>query len=203
MLAQLLDRLGEARQLSGVVVATSDQPDDDAIAQFCASGAIRCYRGPLDDVAERLARAAEWMGAEAFVRICGDSPLTDPALIDAIVELYAAAEVDLATNVQVRTFPRGLSVEVVRVEALRRARDIMEFGEEEHVTRVFYRRPREFRIVNMTSGHDWGEVHMSVDTAEEFALVERMLVAMGQAPGRYGLHELLALRERCLAEAVS
>jgi len=203
MLAHLLDRLAQARALSSVVVATSDRADDDPIAELCARGGVRCYRGQLDDVAERLAGAAEWMGAEAFVRICGDSPLTDPALVDAVVELYQGADIDLATNVQVRTFPKGLSVEAVRVAALRRAQRLMEPGEAEHVTQVFYRRPQDFRIANLTSGHDWGGVQMSIDTAEDFALAERMLAAIARSPARYGLGELLALRERCLADMVS
>jgi len=202
LLTHLIERLVETRALSSVVVATSDQVDDDPIAELCARGGVRCYRGPLDDVAERLARAAEWMGAEAFVRICGDSPLTDPALIDAVVELYRSADIELATNVQVRTFPKGLSVEAVRVAALRRAQRMMEPGEAEHVTQVFYRRPEEFRIANLTSGHDWGSVQMSIDTAQDFALAERMFAAMDGSSARYGLRELLALRERCLADVV-
>jgi len=41
-------------------------------------------------------------------------------------------------------------------------------------------------------------VNMSVDTSEDFALVERIIVAAKNRPVRCSVAELLALRERCL-----
>ena len=198
MLAWLLDRLTMARKLSGILVATSDQPGDDAISKFCAACGVTCFRGPLENVTERMLNAANSANAEAFVRISGDSPLSDPALIDAVVGLFKTAGPDLATNVCPRTFPKGFSVEAIRVEALERARTMLRPGEEEHVTQVFYRCPDNFKIANFASGHDWGVVNMSIDTSEDFALVERIIVAAKNRPVRCSVAELLALRERCL-----
>jgi spore coat polysaccharide biosynthesis protein SpsF len=201
MLGALVGRLMQASSISSILIATSDGTDDDAIADFCTTTRTDCFRGPLDDVAMRLADAAQQAGAPAFARFSGDSPFMDPDLVDAVVALFRRADVDLATNVQVRTFPKGQSVEVVRVDALRRAQAIMEPGEAEHVTPVFYRRPHDFRIANLTSGHDWGAIQMSVDTPEDFTLAERMMAAMRREPGRYDVARLVALRRRCLAEA--
>jgi len=201
MLGALIDRLTRTRSISAIVVATSDGPDDDAIADFCAKTRAACFRGPLDDVAARLADAAQRAGAMAFVRVSGDSPFMDPDLVDAVVDLFERQDVDLATNVQARTFPKGQSVEVVRLDALRRAQAMMAPGEAEHVTPVFYRRPHDFRIANLASGHDWGAIQMSVDTPQDWALAERMMAAMRREPGRWDVARLVALRERCLAEA--
>jgi spore coat polysaccharide biosynthesis protein SpsF (cytidylyltransferase family) len=200
MLAWLIERLGHARSVDVPVVATSQKPDDDPIDAFCTRAGVRCFRGPLDDVAERLASAAESAGAEAFVRVSGDSPLMSPQIVDDLVALYGATEVDLATNVQTRTFPKGLSVEVIRVAALRRAQKAMHAGEAEHVTSAFYRRPSDFRIVNLTSGGDWGAIQMSVDTAEDLVLAERMLASSNGLTGVHSVRELVALRARCAAE---
>jgi len=200
MLAWLIERLARARKVDTLTVATSHEADDDPINVFCRRSGVRCFRGPLDDVAGRLVAAAESVGADAFVRICADSPLMSPDVVDDLVALYGAVDVDLATNVQTRTFPKGLSVEVVRVAALRRARGMMEAGEAEHVTPVFYRRPGDFRVAGLTSGGDWGAVQMSVDTAEDLALAERMLVSSSGLANVHSVRELVALRERCLAE---
>lgn len=200
MLAHLIDRLKMANRVDDIVVATSTGTDDDAIAGLCGEMGIRCFRGPLDDVAERLARAAEERGATAFVRISGDSPLMCPGVIDAVIGLYEAQDVDLATNVQARTFPKGLSVEVIRVDALRRAQKMMRPGEAEHVTPPFYRHASEFRVVNLASGHDWGTIQMSVDTPEDFALTEKVLQDMGTSTAVLDVDGLIALRERCLGK---
>ena len=199
MLMLVLDRLKLAKRAGEIIVATSTAADDDSIARFCADIGVQCFRGPLDDVAERLARAAERAGAEAFVRVNGDSPLMSPAIVDAMIELYETQDVDLATNVQTRSFPRGQSAEVIRVAALRRAQKMMQAGEAEHVTPAFYRCVSDFRIVNLASGHDWGTIRMSVDTPEDFALAEKMVGEMGASTAVLAVEDLVALRERCMS----
>ncbi|MGB8182595.1 MAG: NTP transferase domain-containing protein [Stellaceae bacterium] len=199
MLAWLIERLAAARRLSGLAVATSDARDDDAVARYCDGAGVRCFRGPLDDTAERLARVSEALGAESFVRVSGDSPFMDPAIVDLVVAQFGDG-IDLASNVLKRTFPKGMSVEVVRLTALRRAQTMMRPGEAEHVTAVFYRRPEAFHIVGVESGRDWGGVQLAVDTEADFALASRVAAAMERGRS-YGLAELVALRAACLAGA--
>jgi spore coat polysaccharide biosynthesis protein SpsF len=197
MLAWVDERVRAARWATRVMVATSQDESDDPVAAFCRNHAIECFRGPLGDVAARLAAAARSAGAEAFVRVSADSPLMLPTIVDDVIDLFECARPDLATNVQLRTFPKGMSVEAIALEGLDRARAIMLPGEEEHVTPPFYRQPERFRIVNLTSGHDFGAVQLSVDSAEDFALAEAMLRA---GAASMSLADLVALRERCRAE---
>ncbi len=199
MLQWLIDHLRMAKRVDAIMVATSTEKDDDAIAAFCAGAGVHCFRGALLDVAGRLAAAANSVAAEEFVRISGDSPLMAPGVVDEVIALYESNEVDLATNVQKRTFPKGLSVETIRVAALERARKMMIANEAEHVTQVFYRCPQDFRIVNLESGHDWGSIQMSVDTPADFTLMEKVI---GAAAPTWVLSvaELVALRERSVAE---
>lgn len=176
MLQWIADRLSAIEGTGGVVIATSDQAHDDPIATWCREQKLRCFRGPLDDVAARLIGAARAEGADAFVRISGDSPLMDPALVDRALRLYTPAGVDLVTNVQVRSFPKGFSVEVIRIAALERmlashGRD----DDREHVTTVLYRNLQELRAVGFTSGEPFGEVQLSVDTDDDFRKAEWVL----------------------------
>jgi spore coat polysaccharide biosynthesis protein SpsF (cytidylyltransferase family) len=78
-------------RLDGIVLATSADPSDAATAEFAAARGISCYRGPLEDVAARLLQAGEAGRAGAIVRINGDSPLLDPALVDHPVGLFCKA----------------------------------------------------------------------------------------------------------------
>jgi spore coat polysaccharide biosynthesis protein SpsF (cytidylyltransferase family) len=165
-LAQLLDRLERARELDGIVVATSNEPDDDAVAAFCAERGTRCHRGPLDDVARRMADAAgDW---EAFVRVNGDSPLLDPALVDHGVRLYrASGDVDLVSNVWPRrSFPRGQSVEVVRTAVLRAALDELDADGREHVTLRLYDRSG-VRVLGFAAEHDASDRSLALDTPQD------------------------------------
>lgn len=198
LLARVLERLARASLVRGIVVATSTEPGDDAIAAFCSQHGLACQRGPLEDVAERLRGVASREGAPAFVRISGDSPLLDPALVDRAVRHYQAGDCDLVTNVLVRTFPKGQSVEVVRFAAFdRMCRSMSDPAQREHVTRGFYVQPAAFRIVSFTSGIDAGAVNLSVDTAEDFARVQRLIEACGDPLP--GWRELLDIERAAVA----
>jgi spore coat polysaccharide biosynthesis protein SpsF len=150
LLGYLLERLRRCREIAQTVVATSTDVSDDAVARYCEAQATRLYRGPLEDVLGRFVEVAESLDASALVRVSGDSPLMDPAIVDRAVSLYAAEGADLVTNVQVRSFPKGQSVEVISVDALRRAASQTDDAEDrEHVTRYFYRHPEQFRITKL------------------------------------------------------
>src|SRR5687768_4461759 len=137
-LAWLLDAVRNAEGLDGVVLATSDDSSDDALAEFAQRAEISCFRGPLQDVARRLLMAGDQHRADAIVRLNGDSPLMDPSLIDHAVRLFRGGNVDVVSNVRPRSFPKGESVEVIALRALRRAVERMSAEESERVTLRFY-----------------------------------------------------------------
>lgn len=180
MIQWVVDRLRQAGSLTNIVVATSGESSDDLICDYCNRQNISHYRGALHDVAGRFLRCAESENAEAFLRVSGDSPLIDPMLVDRAVALYMSTSCDLATNVQVRSFPKGQSVEVIRTEALAGAypyfADTSDF---EHVTRYFYLHPEQVSIESFSSRDPMGSVQLSVDTIEDLQAVELILQREG------------------------
>lgn len=167
-LAWLLERLAPFE----VVVATSDEPSDEPVADFCAERGVECFRGPLADVAARFAGVIERYRLDAFVRVNGDSPLLDPALVAQGIELFHAATPDLATNVFPRSFPSGQSVEVVDAEAFLAVRGEFDERDREHVTTFFYARPERFRIENFSAAMPYEGPSHAVDTAEDLARLD-------------------------------
>lgn len=195
----LLERLRRAQTLDAVVVATSTEPGDDAVAAHCAAAGVACHRGPHDDVALRLLEAAEAAGLDAFVRVNGDSPLLDQALVDRGVRLFRQGGRDLVTNVFPRSFPRGQSVEVISTATLRAALPRLAApGDREHVTAGLYRDPDALAIENFDAGPDGvgadgGEVRLVLDTTEDAELIQRVLSAMSRPHWTHGWTEVLAL----------
>src|SRR5271170_5714629 len=82
----LLERLAISRKIDCVVVATSVRKANDAIASFCAERAVKCFRGPEDDVLARTLGALDAVDAKTGVVVYGDGPLIDPAIVDGIVD---------------------------------------------------------------------------------------------------------------------
>jgi len=59
MLQYLLERVERCVELDQIVVATSTDSSDDPIESFCEERDVDCFRGPLDNVAERFREAAK------------------------------------------------------------------------------------------------------------------------------------------------
>jgi spore coat polysaccharide biosynthesis protein SpsF len=194
LLGWVVDRLAKASELSAVVVATSEESDDDPVAEFCRSEGVPCHRGPLDDVAGRVVGAAAANDLDVLVRISGDSPLIHPAVVDLGVARYRAGDADLVTNVFPRTFPPGQSVEVVATDLLRSWLGRMTTpSAREHVTISLYEAADELRIVNLVHPVDLSAVRMTVDTEEEALVAERVLAGLGSAHLGVGLDDLADL----------
>jgi spore coat polysaccharide biosynthesis protein SpsF len=179
----LLESLQRCTALSGVVLATSIDPSDDATAAYAAARALPCHRGSLDDVAGRLLAAARELRADAFVRVNGDSPLLDPRLVDEAVRLFFEGGADIVSNVHPRSFPKGQSVEVISIPAMQRAVNAMTTAHErEHVTPHFYARDGEFVIRSFQADAPRPEVQLSIDSPEDFARCEAILDSLDVPP---------------------
>ena len=147
MLQHVIERTRRARRIDALVVATSREPSDDPIAEFCGGLGVICARGSLHDVLDRFYQAASSQHASRVVRITADCPMIDPALIDETIRLLdedqEAGRVDFAANRLPppfgRSFPIGLDVEVCSFEALRRAwQEAKETFQREHVMPYLY-----------------------------------------------------------------
>ena len=194
MLMYLLERLGRGVGVDGMSVATSNLASDDPIAAFCGAHGIRCYRGELQNVAARLLAAAELNNADAFVRISADSPLLDRALVTRAVELYRGAVPDLVSNVVVRTFPKGQSVEVINTASLRAALPLFDSVDEyEHVTLHFYRNRKNFRVASFEADGDLSNLQLSVDTPEDLECVRGLVARFKRPHWNYGLDEIVGM----------
>lgn len=159
-----------------IVVATSAEASDDPLAAYVRALGIQVFRGPLDDVVERFRRCLTRHPCDWFFRICADSPLLDPRIMAAMVPLSGRPDVDIVTNVHPRTFPKGQSAELLRSGTFRRvAARRLTRHEREHVTPVYYGRPRSFGILNVASGRpSWSAARMDISTPEDLGRLERL-----------------------------
>lgn len=191
MLRFQLERLASA-QVDRLVVATSVEPGDDAVARLAAEAGVDVVRGPEDDVLGRFALVVETYQPEVLVRLTGDCPLSDPRLVEQVIEVHRAEGADYTSNLFPRSYPKGLDVEAVRPAALLEAATLARApGEREHVTPYLYRRPEQYRMANVSSGSDLGQEWWVVDTAEDLERV-RQIVAELDRPRDAGWREILA-----------
>jgi len=167
MLQRVFTRTSRAVTVTKTVFATTTDPSDDPVAEYCDFSGIPFTRGSLYDVLDRYYQAAAQAKADVVVRITADCPLIDSLLIDDAVnaiwgrfegmpdplplgslnrpalpdELAFAA--DFVCNRLPppwhRTYPIGLDVEVCTFAALKKAwQEAREPHHREHAMPFFY-----------------------------------------------------------------
>src|SRR5689334_8527825 len=87
MLAREIERLGRAKRIDKLVLATSEAPADAPLAQLAKRLSLTCYRGSLEDVLDRFYKAALAELPTYVVRLTGDCPLIDPVVVDQTISL--------------------------------------------------------------------------------------------------------------------
>lgn len=200
LLALMCARVKLAREPDTVVVATSVEPADDAIAELCASIGIACVRGDALDCLARHVQAGIALEADAVAKIPSDCPLIDPGVIDLVLRGYRdrLPACDYFGNLQPPSWPDGNDVEVMSLAALRTAAaEACDPFDREHTTPYLWSRPERFRSGNVRwpSGLDYSRRYRwVVDWEEDLALVRAICAALEPRYGlRFGVDEVLGL----------
>ena len=165
MLQRVFIRTSRAATVTETIFATTTDPSDDPVAEYCDFSGVPFTRGNLYDVLNRYYHTAAQAKADVVVRVTADCPIIDPLLIDDAVnaiwgrlegmpdpleslnrpllpdELAFAS--DFVCNRLPppfhRTYPIGLDVEVCTFAALQKAwKESTETFHREHVMPYFY-----------------------------------------------------------------
>jgi len=194
LLSYEVERIRRAKSVDEVVVATTTNPADDKIVEFCQKEHIPYFRGSEDDVLDRYYQAAKHHKVDVVIRITGDCPLIDPVEIDRVVDYFLKGGVDYISNTLELTYPRGLDVEVFSFSQLERVQKEAKRPEErEHVTPYFYRHPELFSLVCVKSPVDLSHHRWTVDTQEDFDLIARIIAALYPKNKAFSMHDILEL----------
>jgi spore coat polysaccharide biosynthesis protein SpsF len=194
MLQRVFIRTSRAVTISQTIFATTTDPSDDPVAEYCGFSGIPFTRGSLFDVLDRYYQTAKQAQADVVVRITADCPVIDPALIDDVVNTLLEGDYDFVCNrlppPWQRTYPIGLDVEACRFTALERAwKEAKEPHQREHVMPYFYEgvelsivnrqrsegvSPRGFKVALLNHPTDFGEYRWTVDTAEDLEFIRQV-----------------------------
>lgn len=187
VLGWVIDRLKKSELVHQIVVAT---PDPE-IAEYAYS--MNCWgyldTGDPNNVLGRYIKAANWSNAELVVRICGDSPLIDPKLVDNTIKGYVDNRVDISTNVLRRTYPKGMDVEVLHRNTLKRIQHLtIDPRYREHVTLFAYENPSLFKFCGLFGNNDYSYINTSVDTERD---LDKMRKIMSCISGDFGFLDVV------------
>lgn len=185
LLMWLVDRVRGSSRIDELVVATSDRPEDDPLAELCAKAGVGCFRGDLDDVLDRFYKAAASRNPERVVRLTADCPLMPAHIVDELVDYHDRGGYDYSCNALEPTLPDGLDAEIMTLPVLAAAwKEAKLPSEREHVTSFIYNRPERFKIGSLKYPQDRSALRWTVDEPEDLELVRA--IAEGLEPAKPG-----------------
>ncbi|MDP3396777.1 MAG: glycosyltransferase family protein [Methanoregula sp.] len=194
----LIERLGRARTLDQIIVATTDNKTDDPVEDLTKRLGVGCFRGSEDDVLDRVLKAAHKYNVDTIVEITGDCPLIDPELVDVLVGIFRNKSYDYVSNVLTRTYPRGLDTQVFSTKALEEVNRLTQDPvDHEHVSYYIHEHPETFRLYNLESDlpKKFWDIRLTVDTIEDFTLINAIFEELYPANPAFSTKDILALLE--------
>lgn len=171
MIEILLARLSRAKEVHEIVVATSTDERNLPLVEHVRKLGFSCVQGSENDVLDRYLQAAREHEADVLLRITGDCPLVDPALVDQCIRQFHTSPVDYLSNVDPPTYPDGLDIEVFTRQALEQAaRETSDPSDHEHVT-PYLRKSNKFKKGNLQNSEDLSALRWTVDEQADFDVV--------------------------------
>jgi spore coat polysaccharide biosynthesis protein SpsF len=199
LLARMVERIGMIQHQASIVIATSEGPEDDVIAQEAESLNVQCYRGSLGNLLDRHYQAAKFFNADVVVKIPADCPLIDPRIIDKALEYFFSnrQKFDYVSNQYPATYPDGNDVEIMTMACLKQAwENAGRPYDLEHTSPYIYENPLIFNIGNVTweTGLDYSMSHrFALDHPEDFYFIERVFKELYPVCNRFSCQDILNL----------
>jgi len=176
ILGYQIKRLKLAKLINKIVVATGDDHGNDHLAAYCRQIKILCFRGSEADVLTRFYRCARAFPAYPnIIRVTGDCPLIDPAVVDQVINLFNKSRAAYGTNTLPPTYPDGMDIEIFTRAALAEAyRQANLLSEREHVT-PYLRKNKKIKKVNLCAPANFSHFRLTVDNQDDFDVIKFLI----------------------------
>ena len=183
LLRHVYDAVASVLSQTQIVIATSEESSDDPIASYCDENSINNYRGSLNNVSERFIETARRNSFDYAMRINGDNLFVELTTVRKMIR-DAEESLDFYSNVPGRSFPFGMSVEMVQTDFYESLLPSINQSAkyQEHVTLSLYEHPeigRRKYYQNEEFPAASG-IHLSIDTPQDAEIAQCMLKQLPQ-----------------------
>lgn len=148
----LLERVASFKNEIQIILATTENPNDDKIVKIANNHGVKVFRGSESDVLSRFINAAEKYDTKKIIRICGDNPFLSRKYLYELINYIKQSFADYISFITEDCIPSikthfGLWAEYITLDALKRIQDVTtEPIYHEHVTNYAYSHPNLFSL---------------------------------------------------------
>lgn len=196
----ILKRLTSNIENDKIVLATSDNPNNDVLEEISRHYGVFCYRGSENDVLQRFIDAANATRTDKIIRVCADNPFLDINSLKTLVEKFSNTECDylgFSTSTGWPTIKThyGFWAEAVTLKALEKASAMTnESLYHEHVTNFIYGNPEKFnvnfiKIPIEIEEHD--DIRLTIDTKIDFDIQKEIFENIYKTNESFDLNDVV------------
>lgn len=193
LLWHLIDRLRRVEGLETIVLATTADPLNDPMVEFAAREGIAAVRAEMeDDLAHRIAMAFEIANTKWLLKVGGDCPLIDPAVLTCMAQRAIADHGDFISNRVKWSFPLGLSADVLSRRATIWCDENLRKPEDRELFALYIRdHPDMFRVISIENDRDLSHHTWTVDTPEDVTFMSGVFAALYREGQVFGMNDVL------------
>jgi len=171
-----IKRLQRSKTVKKIFLCTTKKKEDDKFVHICKKHNIELFRGSEKNVLKRFIDCAKQNSIRTIVRITADCPLIDTDILDKCLKIHLKKNLDYTSNILELSFPDGLDVEIVNLEALIKSKNlrIKDLNNKEHVT-SFIRKSKLFKKYNLKSSKNYSSRRWTLDNKDDLTYIKKIV----------------------------
>ena len=179
MIWHVINRVKKIKSIEQIALITTRKNSDKILLKIANENGIFGFAGDVHDLLNRHYQCALKINADPIIRITSDCPLTDPKLVEKILDFYLNNDYDYVSNVIKPSYPDGLDVEIFSFSALKNAvKNAKLMSEREHVSPYFMKNPEKFKIYNVENKKNLSHLRWTVDQIEDIKFIRKIYSRM-------------------------
>ena len=171
LIIRLTERVQQAKIPTEVIWCTSTHSQDDPLEKLASEHGISCFRGSELDVMSRFINVAEQRKASTVVRVTGDNPLTDPIMMDVMIQAHLKKGVEYTFT---EDLPVGTRPEIIDLDMLKRCHQLLQGPDSSEYMTWMLNRPDQFRTLKISANIleiKRPEIILTVDVEDDLRVV--------------------------------
>jgi spore coat polysaccharide biosynthesis protein SpsF len=173
----LIERLKKIKNLSKIVLSTTNNEIDNELIKIAKKNRIGFYRGSEENVLERVIKSAEKYSADAILQVSGDCPLIDYSLVNDQIEMFKVNNPDISTPYWFN-FPGGVCAPIIKLSALHKSlKNSKTISDYEHVTNYIFNNQKKFKILYFLAQKDYKypKLEFILDNYDDFLFLKNVM----------------------------
>jgi spore coat polysaccharide biosynthesis protein SpsF len=174
LIVRLVERVGQAKIPSNIILCTSTNTQDDALEELANKYGITCFRGSELDVMSRFIEVIDKEKASIIVRVTGDNPLTDPVMMDFMLAKHIENDSEYTYT---DDLPVGTRSEIICANMLKKCYKLLQDPNSSEYMTWMLNRPDHFKVLHVPApvgAINRPEILLTVDTEDDFNVVHEI-----------------------------